>query len=69
MPSLKNYCDTISKIFHLHKMFGDKKLGSKSQVQQKTDRRAASLAASLISAFSVLFFWITSNVAPTMDLE
>ena len=34
-----------------------------------TYRRAASLAASRTSGFSDLFFWITSNVAPTMDLE
>lgn len=43
--------------------------GMKGQELTKTHRRAASLAASLTSGFSVLFFWITSKVAPTMDLE
>ena len=32
-------------------------------------RRAASLAASRTSGFSALFFWMTSRIAPTIDLE
>ncbi|BAS74918.1 Os01g0815850 [Oryza sativa Japonica Group] len=35
----------------------------------KMYRRAASLAASRTSGFSLLFFWITSSVAPTIDRE
>jgi hypothetical protein len=46
-----------------------KKAVCNNQNAEKTYRRAASLAASRTSGFSALFFWITSKVAPTMDLE
>ncbi|BAS94623.1 Os05g0486833 [Oryza sativa Japonica Group] len=37
--------------------------------RERAYRRAASLAASRTSGFSALFFWMTSNEAPTIDLE
>lgn len=49
--------------------YSDHKKVLMNKISNRTHRRAASLAASLTSGFSVLFFWITSKVAPTIDLE
>ncbi|KAI9194360.1 hypothetical protein LWI28_005360 [Acer negundo] len=38
-------------------------------IRSLISRRAASLAASRTSGFSALLFWITSRVAPIMDLD